>query len=124
MAFGMISGKDQIARTVNKEPLPRKRNPINGASARPSQGWAIFVDLPLTSQSLLGIVGMEDALMDSTRLLTPSEVAEMLQVTDNTVTAWLREGRLKGLKVGIRAWRIRPSDLQSFLDQAERSVAA
>jgi excisionase family DNA binding protein len=45
------------------------------------------------------------------RMLTPEEVAERLAVTPNTVRGWLRDGTLKGVKLGKRVWRIREIDL-------------
>jgi len=48
------------------------------------------------------------------RLLRPDEVAEMLQVSRRTVVRWLKEGRLKGVRVG-RLWRVREEDLEAFL---------
>src|SRR5436309_4531607 len=51
------------------------------------------------------------------KLLTPEQVAERLQVTERTVYGWLRRGRLPALKLG-RLWRIRPADLEAFLESA------
>jgi len=48
------------------------------------------------------------------RLLRPEEVAELLQVSRRTVVRWLREGRLKGVRVG-RLWRVREEDLDTLL---------
>ena len=48
------------------------------------------------------------------RLLRPEEVAEMLQVSRRTVVRWLKERRLKGVRVG-RLWRVREEDLEAFL---------
>jgi excisionase family DNA binding protein len=47
-------------------------------------------------------------------LLTPEEVATRLRVTRRTVYAWLKSGRLRGLRAG-KGWRIRPADLEAFL---------
>jgi excisionase family DNA binding protein len=47
-------------------------------------------------------------------LLTPEQVAQRLKVTDRTVYSLLRSGRLRGARVG-RLWRIRPTDLETFL---------
>ena len=49
------------------------------------------------------------------KLLTPTDVAERLQVNDRTVTLWLRKGHLRGFKLG-KEWRISPDDLQAFLE--------
>jgi excisionase family DNA binding protein len=52
--------------------------------------------------------------MSESRILTPEEVAARLKVKPRTVQAWLRSGRLAGLKLG-KLWRIRESDLEIFL---------
>ena len=51
---------------------------------------------------------------DEPALLTPEEVATRLRVTRRTVYAWLKIGRLRGLRAG-KGWRIRPADLEAFL---------
>ncbi len=48
-------------------------------------------------------------------VLTADEVAEALRVDVRTVYGLLERGKLHGTKVG-RAWRIRPEDVESFLD--------
>jgi excisionase family DNA binding protein len=53
------------------------------------------------------------------KLLTPEQVAERLQVTERTVYSWLRRGKLPALKLG-RLWRIRPDDLETFLENARK----
>ena len=37
--------------------------------------------------------------------LTPSQIAERLQLQERTVTRWLRTGYLRGFKLG-REWRV------------------
>ena len=50
--------------------------------------------------------------MDSTeKLYTPVEVAAILQISTRTVTRWLRDGTLKGIKTGPRLWRVPSSEL-------------
>ena len=49
------------------------------------------------------------------KLLTPTDVANHLQVNERTVTLWLRKGHLRGFKVG-KEWRISPDDLQAYLE--------
>lgn len=51
------------------------------------------------------------------RLLTPEEVAEHLAVSPKSIREWLRQGKLKGIRVG-RLWRIRERDLEAFLNPA------
>ncbi len=56
------------------------------------------------------------------RLLTPEQVAKILQIHQFTVLKFIKQGRLKASKIG-RAYRIRQSDLELFLDQtSERPV--
>ena len=54
-------------------------------------------------------------MMNDKKLLTPTDVANRLQVNERTVTLWLRNGHLRGFKVG-KEWRISPDDLQAFLE--------
>ena len=54
-------------------------------------------------------------MMNDKKLLTPTDVANLLQVNERTVTLWLRKGHLRGFKVG-KEWRISPDDLQAFLE--------
>ena len=46
---------------------------------------------------------------------TVEEVAERLQVSDQTVRRWVKSGKLKAYKPG-REWRVKPSDLETFLE--------
>lgn len=54
--------------------------------------------------------------MDENKLLTPDQVAEHLQIKTATVQGWLRNGKLRGVKIG-RYWRVRPGDLRQFILQ-------
>lgn len=59
------------------------------------------------------------------RYLTVEQVAERLQVRRETVREWLRRGLLPGVRLGDRTgWRIRPSDLERFLDARRSGEAA
>ena len=60
--------------------------------------------------------------MTESKLLTPAQIADALQLTESTITRWLRNGRLRGFKVG-RDWRVSPADLDAFLEeQANRRI--
>jgi len=48
------------------------------------------------------------------RLLTTEEIAAILSVHPRTVMRWLRQGKLKGVKIG-RLWRVRPEDFEAFI---------
>ncbi len=54
--------------------------------------------------------------MTEYRLLTPAQIAEVLQLKERTVTQWLRKGRMRGFKVG-KEWRVSRTDLDNFLEQ-------
>ena len=52
------------------------------------------------------------------KLLTPEQVAEILNMSVITVKKWLRAGKLKGVKIGSRGdWRIKENDLEKFIQQ-------
>jgi excisionase family DNA binding protein len=48
------------------------------------------------------------------KILTPEETAERLKVSAKTIRDWLRQGRLKGIKIG-RQWRIEESIITEIL---------
>jgi len=52
------------------------------------------------------------------KLLKPEQAAELMAVSVRTVKKWLREGKLKGLKVG-GMWRITEPDVRRFIYGAE-----
>lgn len=47
-------------------------------------------------------------------MLTPKEVAKLLKVSDFAIRKWLKEGKLRGAKLGD-LWRIRKRDLEAFI---------
>jgi len=57
------------------------------------------------------------------KLLTPKEVAYLLQVKPVTIMTYLRRGELKGVKVG-RLWRVRNTDLEAFLQAGQDAKAS
>ncbi len=46
--------------------------------------------------------------------MTVTEVAEQLQVAENTVRRWIREGKLEAFKVG-RGYRVTKEQFNAFL---------
>ena len=55
------------------------------------------------------------------RILTAEQVAKILQVHIHTVLKYIKEGKLKGMKLG-RVYRIKESDVGKFLEeQAEKA---
>ena len=56
------------------------------------------------------------------RILTVQQVAEWLQVHEETVRRWLRDGELAGINLGGKSgYRIRESDVVAFLDRREEA---
>ena len=49
----------------------------------------------------------------SDRMLTPDDAAARLQVTARTVRKWLRNGTMKGIKIG-HLWRISEATIAEF----------
>jgi len=52
------------------------------------------------------------------KLYTPEEAAEVLRVKTRTVMEWLRQSKLKGVKLG-KLWRIKESELKAFISSGE-----
>lgn len=53
------------------------------------------------------------------RLLSPEDVAERLAVNSATVRSWLRSGKLKGVKLGKKMWRIDEREVRELLGREE-----
>jgi excisionase family DNA binding protein len=51
------------------------------------------------------------------KFLTVKTVCEILGVSRGTVIAWIRDGRLRAVKLGGgRLWRVRERDLRKFVE--------
>ena len=51
------------------------------------------------------------------RWLTVADIAERLQVDEQTVRRWIRDGRLVARQLGGKAgYRIRPTDFEAYLE--------
>ena len=49
---------------------------------------------------------------------SPQEIAEKFNIKPRTVSAWIRQGKLKGVKLGD-LWRVHRSDLQAFIKDSQ-----
>ena len=58
--------------------------------------------------------------MGTEKLLTVKDAAKVLLVKPTTVREWLKAGKLKGVKVGNRLWRVRESELKAFLSMERK----
>lgn len=56
---------------------------------------------------------------DPSALLTPDEVAEECRVSAYTVREWLKDGRLKGKRLGGGVWRITRRALDEFKGEVD-----
>ncbi len=54
-------------------------------------------------------------MMNNDKLLTPTDIANRLQMNERTVTQWLRKGHLRGFKIG-KEWRVSMKDLEALLE--------
>ncbi len=59
-----------------------------------------------------GVTHLSAALSEYGEILTVAEIASVLRMREDTITNWLTNGQLRGIKLG-RAWRIVKRD---FLD--------
>jgi excisionase family DNA binding protein len=57
------------------------------------------------------------------KVLTPDQVAQILQVHQFTVLKYIKQGKIKASKIG-RVYRIRQSDLELFLDITSGRVSS
>ena len=51
---------------------------------------------------------------EDNKLYTTIQVAEMFAVTPETVRDWIKEGKLPGIVIGGRSYRVRRRDLIAF----------
>jgi len=58
------------------------------------------------------------------QLLTPEQAAKALAVSPRTVKQWLRDGKLPGVKLAGKVWRVKASDLQAFIKKWEQTKQA
>ena len=54
-------------------------------------------------------------MKDNNNLLTPEQVAEILQVHVLTIYSYIRRGKLDAIRLG-RSYRVIPKDLTSFIE--------
>jgi len=55
---------------------------------------------------------------------TIQEVAEMLQFSDQTIRDWVRTGRIKAARPGLRAWRIPRAEVERLMAQFDMDGSA
>jgi len=64
-------------------------------------------------------------MAETTRFMTPDEVADVLRVTVSQVYTLMRSGQLSAVKIGRRGiWRVSPDALSAYISQLERDATA
>lgn len=58
------------------------------------------------------------------KFYTIQEVAELLQFSDQTIRDWVRSGRIKAMRPGLRAWRIPPAEVARLMGQLDTDGSA
>jgi len=66
---------------------------------------------------------MSEQIEISQRWWSAGEVADVFRVSEQTVSRWLRDGLLSGLRIG-GLWRVGESDLQQFLKRVRHEANA
>jgi excisionase family DNA binding protein len=61
----------------------------------------------------------KNATQIATDYLTPEQAAARLQISRKTVVAWMRDGKLRGSKIGYRTWRVTVSEIEAFLKRQQ-----
>jgi excisionase family DNA binding protein len=64
-------------------------------------------------------------MAQTTRFMTPDEVADVLRVTVSQVYTLMRSGQLTAVKIGRRGvWRVSPDALAAYISKLERDATA
>ena len=67
----------------------------------------------------LSVITMSDTSANTEGLIDLHEAAAMLGVTMFTARRWVKEGKLRGFKLGGRTYRLDPADVKSFIKSNE-----
>jgi len=61
--------------------------------------------------------------MEGERLLTVAQVAELLQLNQQTIKRWIAKGKLHGVWLGSdrAGWRIRQSEVQALIEGGQHT---
>jgi len=58
----------------------------------------------------------------SDKLVSKQETAQILGVSERTISRYLNEGKLRGAIIG-KSWRIKESDVQAFFEEMREQTA-
>jgi len=62
---------------------------------------------------------MDKDIIKEDEIMTVSEVANYLKISEVTTYKFVQEGKIPGFKVG-RHWRVKRSDLNEFIEKQKR----
>ncbi|ABR47225.1 DNA binding domain, excisionase family [Alkaliphilus metalliredigens QYMF] len=62
---------------------------------------------------------MDQEYQKEDEIMTVSEVAKYLKISEVTTYKFVQEGKIQGFKVG-RHWRVKRSDLVEFIERQKR----
>jgi len=63
--------------------------------------------------------------MADERWYSTHDIADLFDVSDQTVWRWLKSGQLRGMNLGGKSgWRVRESAINDFIEEREGKVAA
>lgn len=55
---------------------------------------------------------------------TTKEVADILLFSEQTIREWVREGKIKAVRPGLRAWRIPSAEVDRLMNQFQVDKSA
>ena len=58
----------------------------------------------------------------TSELLTVSQTAKYLKLSEKTVRRYINDGRLSASKVGNRSWRIKASDVDDYIQAHKNGI--
>jgi excisionase family DNA binding protein len=76
---------------------------------------AIPREAEVASGALVGVVGVGSVSIPANRLLTASEVAELVGCHEESVRRAYLCGQLNRQRFGVRSWRFRPADVEDWI---------
>lgn len=115
---GTLTAREHGAQSGMSVMIPGGGRPFGVFGAHSTQHRAFSPEDVFFLQSIANVIASVVARAD-THWLTVTEVAELLQVTEETVRRWIRRSDLPALNLGgpRAGYRVYPSDLERFIGE-------
>lgn len=115
---GTLMAREQGVRSGMSVMIPGGGRPFGVFGAHSTQHRAFSPEDVFFLQSIANVIASVVARAD-THWLTVTEVADLLQVTEETIRRWIRRTELPALNLGgpRAGYRIYPSDLERFIGE-------